>query len=190
MSDAATARVQLIDVPGESRTTATLLSSLAARLTALSFISGSTAAASVVSGMAVLGQRVSRTAEGMRLRSALEAGRLSTNGERIWSVLHLDEWAANAPPANVVDQLRNDIALLLADDLDALELVSLFPALPAPPARELPEKCEILDYIIGLWALSKEFVQVIESISATTARHAEVTVSAAEEITNGGPWLR
>jgi hypothetical protein len=190
MNDEAPGRVQLVDAPGEPRTAATLLASLGARIGALSLINGSTAAASIVAGMALLGASVSRTAEGMRFRRALEVGSVRANGDRIWRALRLDEWSASAPPTPVIDQLRNDIALLLADDLEALNRMPLPPPAAGAYGGTPPETYDVIDYIVGLWALSKELVQILDSIAALTMRQADVTLAAAEDVAAGGPWLR
>ena len=86
-------RVQLIDESeGPGRTTATLVASLTARVAALRVISGADAIGSLTAGFAALGREVSRTAEGMRLRRGLEAGRAGNNGNALWSALRMNTW--------------------------------------------------------------------------------------------------
>ncbi|MDQ4025967.1 MAG: hypothetical protein M3217_10860, partial [Actinomycetota bacterium] len=81
-------QVALVDAPESAgRTTATLLGSLTARLAALHLISGADALGSLVAGYAALGREVARTAEGARMKRALESGRAGRNGELLWSRL-------------------------------------------------------------------------------------------------------
>jgi len=167
--------VLLIDAPESGgRTTATLLASLVARLTSMHLVTGATAIGSLVSGFAVLGKQVSRTAPGARLRRALAAGKPGTNAALLWKELRIHEWAALSAPAPVLDHMRNDAALLLAQDLEGtLEL------LPIPPQRDEPVEgasAEItdarehaLDCMLGLWAYSKDLVAVIEALAATSS---------------------
>lgn len=125
-------RLLLVDEAGRSgRTTATLLSSLATRLASLHFVTGADAVGSITAGFAALGRRVAATAEGAALLSAIEKGRAGANGERIWSALSIGTWASGLPPSPVLDQLRNDVALLLAHDLDTN--LDLPPLPPQPP---------------------------------------------------------
>lgn len=166
-----TAHVSLIDVADESgRSTATLLASLSARLGILHAVSGAQAVGSILAGIAALGREVSATADGARLRRALETGRPALNGEAIWRTLRIGDLATSQPPTPVLDQMRNDVALLLADDLqETLEL------LPIPPEMtgmrneqtDLPPAA-FLDFVVGYWALSREVVQAIEALAAPT----------------------
>lgn len=173
-------RVSLVDTPDEAeRTTASLVGSLAARLIALHYTSGVSVIGSVVAGLAALGREVSTTAEGARLRRALEAGPAGRNAEALWSALRIPEWAAGLPPSPVLDHVRNDLALLLAGDLrETLEET------PIPPqsyaAREAPEAGEVnaLDTLMGLWAYSREIARAVETLAGPHAEP-EGTVRAA-----------
>ncbi|MBI2368667.1 MAG: hypothetical protein HYV08_00165 [Deltaproteobacteria bacterium] len=162
-------RVRLVD--GEDgRTTAALVASLAARLASLHFISGATAVGSLVAGFAGLGREVSRTAEGARLRWAIEAGRGGANGEALWTALRIGEWASGLPASPILDELRNDLALLLADDLE--ETLNLLP-IPGEPAgaRAAPEEtvpATFVDCVLGLWAFSMELIRAVEALAAPT----------------------
>jgi hypothetical protein len=183
-------RVQLADIPGESRTTTSLLASLAARLGTLHFLSGSTAVGSLISGVAVLGIQVSKTIEGARMRRALEASRLSANGERLWKDLRIEEWMTTVPATPVLDQMRNDFALLLATDVD--ESLELMPV-PAPMAGSggvyEPLNVTFLDYVVGLWAFSRELAVLLDAIAAPTAPK-ETILAAPDNGSAGNSWLR
>lgn len=166
-----TVRVSLIDDAAESgRSTATLLASLSARFGVLHTVSGGQAAGSITSGIAALGREVSRTAEGARLRRAIQTGRPAVNGEAIWRTLRIGELAASQPASPVLDQLHNGVALLLADDLhETLELLAISPQMTGVPGEQaagLP--ADFLDFMVGYWALSREIVQAIEALAAPT----------------------
>jgi hypothetical protein len=162
-------RIELCDRPDESRTTATLLASLAGRLGALQVTTGAVAVGSLVAGFCVLGRQVSRTAEGARVRRALETARAGANGATVWKALRLDTWLSSVPPSPVLDQLRNDVALIMAGDLE--ETVPLLP-IPAHAAGDTAvddgETASFLDCAVGLWAYSRELVAVIEAVVGPT----------------------
>jgi len=104
--------------PGSApRTTKTLLASLVVRVRTLGLLSGAQAVASLVSGVAAVGHEVSAGAEGRRIRRVLEQTRPGVNAETLWSALELGHLASIVPPTPVLEDLRNDVALLLADDL-------------------------------------------------------------------------
>jgi len=148
------------------RTTATLVASLAARLVALHLISGADAVESLTSGFAELGREVSRTSEGARLREALCGSRVATNGEAIWTALRIGAGASSAIPTPVLDQLRNDVAILLAEDLSDTLGAMPIPAEARAPALPPPqEPVTFLDFIIGYWVFSKEVVASIDALA-------------------------
>ena len=183
-------RLQLADLPGESRTTTTLLASLAARLGTLHFLSGATAVGSLIAGIATLGAHLSRTAEGGRLRRALEASPIFANGERLWKELRIDEWMTTVPATPVLDQMRNDFALLLASDV--AESLQLMPV-PSPMAgnatmQEAPP-FTVLDYVVGLWAFSRELTELIETVAAPTMPSQSFVAGAVDD-SPGASWLR
>ncbi len=163
-------RVRLVDAPEEAgRSTATLLASLTARLATLHLVSGADAVGSLTAGLARLGRDVAGTAAGARLRRALEGGRAGTNGSALWSALRIDEWASSLPPSPMLDQLRNDLALLLADDLQpTLELLPIPPEPADPRTVAGPEPATFIDFTLGLWVFSLEVVRAIESMAAPT----------------------
>jgi hypothetical protein len=162
-------RVRLIDgTDNAGRTTATLVASLAARLGTLYLVSGTDAVGSLAAGYCALGRGVGRTAEGARLRRALESGRAGANGDAIWKTLLIDSWVSSAPPSPILDQLRNDVALLLADDI--VETLELMP-IPSEPAGEgAPPLGEwtFSELVLGLWAFSREVVAAIEALAEPT----------------------
>lgn len=162
-------RVRLVDAPGEpGRTTATLLASLAARLGTLFVVSGADAVGSLAAGFGVLGRRVGETAEGARLRRAIERGRAGANGDELWEALKIGTWLSSLPPSPVLDQLRNDVALVLADDLpETIELLPI-PPQPAGERAEPPAEVAFADLVLGLWAFSRELVTAVEALAAPT----------------------
>lgn len=175
-------RVRLVDAPeGAGRSTATLLASLTARLATLHLVSGADALGSLTAGLARLGREVSGTAEGARMRRALEAGRAGTNGAALWSALRIDEWASSLPPSPVLDQLRNDLALLLADDLQrTLELLPIPPEPAEAQATDEPAPATFVDFALGFWALAHEVVEAVEAMAAPTIGDVGQVVSAAQ----------
>lgn len=186
----------LLDAPDSGgRTTATMLASLVARLTALHLVTGATAVGSLVSGFAVLGKQVSRTASGARLRQALEHGRPGTNAAMLWKELHIHEWATLSPPSPVLDQMRNDAALLIAEDLE--ETMEL---LPIPVQRdELVEgatkdvgdaRQHALDCIVGLWSYCRDLVRAVEALAATGEAAPEIQAGLPEQHPPVGDVLR
>jgi hypothetical protein len=176
------AKAALIDLEDTAgRTTATLIASLAARLNALYYISGADAVASLTSGFAALGREVSKTSEGAKLREALSASQIAANGEALWSVLRIGEIASSGVPAPILDQLRNDLALLLAEDLE--DVLGLMPIPAEAPAGTMPPPqptATFLDFIVGYWALSKEAVASIEALAKPGRRPANVVSSGTE----------
>jgi hypothetical protein len=186
-------RVRLVDAPEEAgRSTATLLASLTARLATLHMISGADAVGSLTAGMSRLGREVAATAAGAQLRQALESGRAGTNGPALWSALRIDEWASSLPPSPVLDQLRNDLALLLADDLQpTLELLPI-PAEPSEGASAAePAQSTFVDFTLGLWAFSLEVVRAVESMAAPTMGSVDPVVAGAQAPPErGGELLR
>ncbi|MCI0390632.1 MAG: hypothetical protein MOB07_17945 [Acidobacteria bacterium] len=163
-------RVLLIDqADGPGRTTATLVASLAARLATLHLVSGADAIGALTSGFAALGREVSRTAEGARLRKAIEAGRAGANGNELWSKLRIGEWVTSMPPAPALDHLRNDLALLLADDLEsALEMMPIPIRMSGAEGAQNTEPATFVDCALGLWAFSRELTRAVEAMVAPT----------------------
>lgn len=154
-------------------------------------MSGSEAVGSLIAGYAALGREAARTAQGSRLAAALRAGRPAANGEAVWSALGID-LMAQMPPSPVLDHLRNDLALLMADDLDA--------ALREPPGGKRPEQppgaseetapVDDVDYLVGMWAFSRELVAAVEALAAATTRSGEVVDHGDRQHPPEGPLLR
>lgn len=172
-------RIRLVDgVDGPGRTTATLVASLAARLAVLHMVSGAEAIGSLTAGFCALGREVSRTAEGARLRRAIEAGRPGLNGNALWSTLRIGEWASEMPASPVLDQLRNDVALLLAPDLEAtLELLPIPSQITGAAGSLDEEPSTFIDCLLGLWAFSRELIRAVEALAAPTLPPAEEMVT-------------
>ena len=192
MSAAQTAPFRLIDdADGPGRTTATLVASLAARLGVLHLISGADAIGSLTAGFAELGRQVSQTAKGARLREAIEAGRPGTNGEALWKALLIEKWISSMPPSPVLQQMRNDIALLLAPDIE--EILQLLP-IPsqsvgvknAPPI----EPATFVDFVLGLWAFSSELVIAVEKLAAPTFARDDLTTAESSDSPSNSSILR
>jgi hypothetical protein len=89
----------------------------------------------------------------------------------------------------VLDQLRNDVAVLLVDDLDpALETMPI-PCPPSPHGPPEPAKVAFADYLLGMWAFSLELVRSIESLAAPTLTSSGAFTEAAGT-EQAGPLLR
>jgi len=191
MSARTKTRVRLADLPDESRSTATLVASLAARISMLTMISGASAIGSLMSGFAALGREVTRTAEGARLRRALETGRAGQNVAALWRALRIDSWATGAAPSPVLDHLRNDLALLLAGDLD--ETLALLP-IPGSTSRAVPDDenaANGVDCMIGMWFYSREMMRGIEALAEGTLEPAGAVVRPdGHRAEPAGPLLR
>lgn len=185
-------RVRLVDAPDESgRTTATLLASLAARLATLFAISGSDAIGSLTAGFAALGREAAKSAEGARLRQALAAGRPGANGNALWSALRIDEWASSMPPSPVLDQLRNDVALLLADDLEeTLELLPIPGAAAGARGSDESEPATFLDFAVGFWWFCREVAASVQALAEPTLDLEPVRPAEAREGAPEGSLLR
>lgn len=171
-------RVRLVDTPeGPGRTTATLVASLAARLGALTLVSGADAIGSLTAGLAALGREVSKTEQGARLRAAIEKGRPGTNGDLLWSTLRTRDWISSSVPSPILDHLRNDVALLLADDLEeTLEMMPIPSQSDSGKGKE-PVPVAFVDFLVGMWAYSTEVVRSVEALAAPTLQ-AEATIVA------------
>lgn len=186
-------RLQLIDEPeGPGRTTATLVASLTARLATLGLVSGADAIGSLTAGFAALGREVSRSSEGARLRAALDSSRAGNNGRALWRVLKMNAWLAGMPASPVLEQLRNDVALLLASDLTDVLAVLPIPAQTAPArVEDDKEPYTFLDCTLGLWAFSAELVRSVEALAAATASAPGQFVEAqSSPPAENGPLLR
>ncbi|HEY8340330.1 MAG TPA: hypothetical protein VIK95_10700 [Egibacteraceae bacterium] len=189
-----TAAARLADPDEQPRTTAALVASLAARLAALRLVSGADAFGSMLAGYAAVGRRVAATADGARLRAALERSSAAENGRALWEALGIDDLAARSP-SPVLDHLRNDLALLVADNLDA----ALDPP-PAPahgahgdgtPGEDQEEPVTVVDYLVGMWACARETVAGIEAAAAATLPPpGAVTPGPAAPPPTDGPLLR
>jgi len=193
MSPVNSNRVKLIDpADGPGRTTATLVASLAARLGVLHLITGADAIGSLTAGFVQLGREVSKTAKGARLREALESGRAGTNGYALWKTLGIAKWISAMPPSPILDQMRNDVALLLTDDLE--ETLELLP-IPgrATGIDNLPEMepATFVDCVLGLWAFSTELVNSIEALAEPTLAHSDkITATRSPGPESNGSILR
>jgi hypothetical protein len=161
-------RIRLVDAPDEpGRTTATLLASLAARLASLYAVSGADAIGAVAAGLARIGREAGQTAEGQRLRKAIESGRAGANGDLLWSRLLIGPWVSSLPPAPLLEHLRNDLALLLTPDLGAGLDAGIVPVGYAGDRGALvPEPASFTDYLLGLWAFGAEMRRAVEMLAA------------------------
>ena len=159
--------VRLIDAPDEAgRTTATLFSSLATRLVTLHYTSGIGVVGSTLVGLAQIGREISQTAEGAKLRSAIEKSAACKNGITLWKALRLPEWTNGMPASPVLDHVRNDLALLLCDDLDkAIANVPVPQETSVKSSEEAPVDLNFVDTMMGLWVYSREVVRSIEVLA-------------------------
>jgi hypothetical protein len=175
---------------GPARTTATLLASLVVRVRTLTLLSGSQAVGSLVAGTAALGREVSAGTEGARIRSALERTRAGVNAEALWSALRLGDLASILPPTPVLEDLRNDVALLVAPDLEqavvGLDEGSLGAGIGL--VRE-PQPVDVLDFLVGLWALSRFLTDAVELLAEPAAEALAAEPSEAVR-PDDGPLLR
>ena len=163
-------RLVLGDVPDTAtRTTSALVRSAAERLASLWFVTGADAVGSQLAGFVALGRQASTTADGARLRRALELGRPGTNGDALWTRLGIGQWLASATPSPLLEELHNHIALLLATDLfDVLDLNIDDPqSQPAAPAEPVGD-AEAIDFLMGLWAFGRQMTLAIEALAEPT----------------------
>ena len=167
MSEADLPRARLVDPEGEAdRTTASLISSLATRLIILHYTSGVSVIGSMLAGLTLAGREAAKTAEGARLRRALQATPAARNGDAIWAALRIGDMAAGLPATPILDHVRNDLALLLAGDL--AETLAEPPAPPAMGSRGVAGslgEASFLDCMLGLWVHSREVSRSIESLA-------------------------
>ena len=158
--------IRLLDVPGEpGRTTVSLLGSLAGRLATLLATSGSDAVGSITAGYAALGRAAATTADGARMRTAIERSRAGANGEAIWRALKMDEWASSLPPSPLMQQFHNDVALLAAEDLDRALALPIAPAEPyGVTDAPRPQPVDFADYLLGMWVFGGAVARAIEGL--------------------------
>ena len=185
-------RVRLVDAPtGPGRTTATLVASLAARLGTLHFVSGGAAVGSIVAGFAALGRELRQTASGARLHRAIESARAGTNGEALWSALKISDWASGVPPSPILDHLRNDLALLLADDLE--DTLALLPIPGEAAGDQAPaddgQPPAFADCVLGLWAFAREITCAVDALVGVAPAAGDL-VAPAPDFERAGPLLR
>ncbi len=190
MSTPVSGRVKLVDAAGgPGRTTATLVASLAARLGTLYFVSGAAAVGSLVAGFAALGREMRQTVEGARLHHALESARAGSNGEALWAALKVGDWASGVPPSPILDHLRNDLALLLADDLeDTLALLPIPGEATGARADDDELPATFADCVLGLWAFAREIGHAVDALVGTPPP--EDVVATAPDFERAGPLLR
>jgi hypothetical protein len=166
MSGAGVPHAMLVDPEGEAdRTTASLISSLATRLVILHYTSGVSVIGSMLAGLTLTGREVAKTAEGARLKAKLEASPAARNGEAIWAALRIKDMAAGLPATPILDHVRNDFALLLADDL--AESLLAPPAPPAIGSRSVEGtlgEASFIDCMLGFWAQAREIIRSIEAL--------------------------
>ncbi len=159
--------MRLVDEPDRAgRTTAALVASLSGRLAALSAVSGADVVGALAAGVAALGRQASGTAEGRRLREGLAHGRPATNAALLWQQLGIDRWLSTMPASRVLDQLRNDAALLLVDDL--AQTLDLPPLVAEPTGADRPAAPEVidpLDLVVGMWVLARDTVDLVQALA-------------------------
>jgi hypothetical protein len=184
--------IELIDEEDAGRTAVTLLASLAARMAALYVMSGADAIGSLTAGFVAYGRELAQTEHGARMRRAFAASRIGSNGDAIWKALRIDQWASTIPPSPVMQQMRNDIALVAADGV--ADAIAELPV-PAQPtgARGLPKPIDanFLDFTLGLWGYAKEVGAALDALAEPTMnREPIVTRETGGERPKGGSVLR
>ncbi len=159
--------IRLVDLPEEAgRTTATLLSSLAMRLVTLHYTSGVSVIGSIIAGLSEAGREFRGTVEGRRFLRAFDKAGITKNGELIWESLRIADWARGLPPSPVLDHIRNDLALLLAEDLqEAMSAVPLPPESRYAGHQPKREDANFLDCLLGLLVYSRELTRSIEVLA-------------------------
>ncbi|WP_298918695.1 hypothetical protein [uncultured Roseobacter sp.] len=184
-----TASIRLIDPPEDAgRTTASLFASLASRLITLHYTSGVSVIGSTLAGLAEAGREISKTAEGARIRRALEASAIKENGDLLWNALRVTGWTEGMPAAPVLDHIRNDLALLLADDL--AETIENVPAPLENKVRQsgnVPANINFIDTLMGLWIHSREIVQSVEAMARLAP---DIDAVEPGDAVHSGPILR
>ena len=103
------------------------------------------------------------------MRRVLEQTRAGVNAETLWSALELGHLASLVPPTPVLGDLRNDIALLVADDLP--QAVAMLDESSLESGMGLvrePQPFDVLDFLVGLWALGGFVADALELLSAAT----------------------
>lgn len=180
----------VLDDVGGARSTSDLVGSLLARAATLGVVTGGQALASLVAGLAALGREAATTtSDGARLREALLESRIAANGEALWARLGTGDALAAAPPSPILEDLRNDVALLLAHDLDAVlaDIDMIEPSEHIGPLAE-PDRADCVHLIIGLWAYASEIVAVVDALTI----HAEpgAVRAPAPSLDHDGPVLR
>jgi hypothetical protein len=93
------------------------------------------------------------------------------------------------PPAPVLDDLRNDLALLLADDLEPALRSGRENASTMTTELAPAEPVGFVDLMVGLWAWGRELASAVE-IAAGLADLAPQVVQPAGSGTLDGPVLR
>ena len=136
---------------------------------------------------------MSQTEQGARLRSAIEKGLPGNNGDLLWSTLRMaGGWISSSSPAPAVDQLRNDFALLLANDLEeTLEMMPI-PSQTESGANKEPVPVAFVDFVVGMWAFSAEVVRSVENLARPTLETEAAVIPAAGAAASPpeGPLLR
>jgi hypothetical protein len=174
---------------GPARTTDTLLASLVVRLRTLALLSGSEAVGSIVSGVAELGRRAALSDEGARIRAALEHSRPGVNGDLLWSTLRMSDLPSAIPPTPVLEALRNDVALLLAPDLErALGEMDETSLTAGIGLVSEPQPVTFLDFTLGLWALCRFAADAVEALAEPSARGPDARPEGVDH--EDGPLLR
>ena len=174
--------VRLVDsADGPPRTTPSLVASLAARLGTLFAVSGADAIGSLASGVAKVGREVADTADGRRARDAIEAGIAGHNGDALWRALKIDDWVSQLPASPVLDHLRNDYSLLLAEDLDATLDATPAASQSSDDSDTVPEeRATFADFLIGLWFISGEVRTMLDDLIAANREEGPMITSGPE----------
>ena len=132
-----------------------------------------------------------RPLPGRRLHRAIESARAGTNGEALWSALKISDWASGLPPSPILDHLRNDLALLLADDLE--DTLRLLPIPGEAAGEQAPaddgQPASFADCVLGLWAFAREITRAVDALVGAAPVAGDV-VAPAPDFERAGPLLR
>lgn len=185
------ARLRLQDAAdGPPRTTDTMVASLAERLATLRVVTGADAFGSLAAGYAAVGRQAASSSDGARLHDALTHGPAAARGQAIWSALGIDT-LADTTPSPVLEHLRNDMALLLAGDVeDALTRARDDVGQRGMPTGDTDEPATFVDYLVGMWAFARELTAWVEAVAATSSAPAGAVHTAAAPEPPSGPLLR
>lgn len=160
----------VVDDPnGVPRQTTTLLAALLTRSATLGVISGAQTMASLAAGLAALGREASTTIEGQQLRQSIACGRVAQNLDLLFTRLGFGNLASKSPPTPMLEDFRNDLALLLSPDVaDVVDAAVVGAATGTATGRlRQPVAVDPIDFVVGLWTFSREVVAALDALATS-----------------------